>query len=207
MARPMLVVTCAVVAGAIAGATIALVARDHSSATSTVGSGVAASQTRTLPPFSAVELAGSNNVVIRVGAAQAVVVHADANLLRRVTTAVRDSTLEIGDLPGSYRTKSPMSVDVTVPSLTRVAVSGSGNVTASGSTPRLEAVLSGSGNLFLAELHAPAVRAQLTGSGTIRVTATATLDVRLSGSGAVFYGGHPSHVTSAITGSGVVLQN
>src|SRR5262245_51190311 len=52
------------------------------------GSGVAATQARSVAPFTGVDLAGANNVVIRVGAKQSVVVHADDNLLRRVTTRV-----------------------------------------------------------------------------------------------------------------------
>ena len=50
------------------------------------GSGVSATQARDVGAFHGIDLAGSNNVVIRVGEKQSVVVKADDNLLDRVTT-------------------------------------------------------------------------------------------------------------------------
>ena len=52
----------------------------------TAGSGVAATQTRDLVAFSGVDLAGNSIVAVHVGGKQSVVVHADSNLLRQVTT-------------------------------------------------------------------------------------------------------------------------
>jgi hypothetical protein len=60
-----------------------------SSSPTNEGSGVAATQARNVAAFNSVELAGSNNVVIRVGEKQSVVVRADDNLLDRVTTEVQ----------------------------------------------------------------------------------------------------------------------
>src|SRR5215468_7618859 len=71
------------------------------------GSGVAVTEARALPAFDRVELSGSNNVVIRVGAKQRVVVHTDDNLAGRVMTTVERHMLVVGDEPGSYTTKSP----------------------------------------------------------------------------------------------------
>src|SRR5262249_43294292 len=90
------------------------------------GSGVAATQTRQVPPFSSVDLAGSNEVTIRAGGTQAVVVHADDNLLDHVTTEVTSGTLAIGNTPGSFTTKSPMRVEITVPTIQALTLSGSG---------------------------------------------------------------------------------
>jgi hypothetical protein len=88
-----------------------------SSSSGVQGSGVAATQTRELASFSAVELAGSNVVTIRVGEKQSVVVQADDNLLDRVTTEVQSGNLVIGNTVGSFTTESPMSVEITIPSL------------------------------------------------------------------------------------------
>ena len=79
------------------------------------GSGVLASETRELPPFGRVELMGSNQVTIHVGAAQSVVVHADDNILDRVTTRVSAGRLLIGNEAGGFTTRSPMRVEVAVP--------------------------------------------------------------------------------------------
>lgn len=46
------------------------------------------SQSRSVAPFSAVELAGGNIVTVSVGARQSVVVHAHENMLDHITTRV-----------------------------------------------------------------------------------------------------------------------
>ena len=48
------------------------------------------------------------------------------------------------------------------------------------------------------------VRAVVSGSGSIFVTATKSLDASVSGSGAILYAGSPPNVTSNITGSGAI---
>ena len=96
------------------------------------GSGVPATQARDVGAFHGIDLAGSNNVVIRVGEKQSVVVKADDNLLDRVTTEVQSGKLVIANAPGSFTTNSPMSVEVGVPSLDTLTLSGSGNIVVTG---------------------------------------------------------------------------
>jgi phage gp45-like len=197
-----------------------------SSSSAVQGSGVAATQTRELQRFSSVELAGSDNVVVHVGGKQSVVVHADDNLLRHVTTQVQAGNLMIGNTSGSFTTKSPMSVEVSVPSLEAltltgsgvisttgiktssltVRLSGSGVLRASGSATRLDVNLGGSGDAQLEQLTARDVHAVVSGSGRILVTATRSLDASVPGSGAIVYSGNPAHVTTNITGNGVVTH-
>jgi hypothetical protein len=201
------------------------VVRSSSNSSAVKGSGVAASETRNVAAFTAVELSGSNNVDIRVDGTQSVVVHADDNLLSRVTTTVNDGRLVIGNTPGSFTTKTPMRVEIHVPTLAALALTGSGVVSAAGiSTPsftvtlggsgriyaygssdRLDVRLAGSGDAQLRDLQARAVHAVVSGSGRIVTTATETLDASVPGSGAIVYGGAPAHVTSNVTGSGTVL--
>src|SRR4051794_571596 len=85
-----------------------------SSSSAGAGSGVAATQARSLAPFTGVELSGENNVIVEVGARQSVIVHADSNLLGRVTTRVRSGRLVIGTTPGILSAKSPMFVAVSL---------------------------------------------------------------------------------------------
>jgi hypothetical protein len=195
-----------------------------SSSSSNQGSGVPAAQTRDVAAFTSVELVGANNVVVRVGEKQSVVVKADDNLLKRVTTDVRSGALVIGNTPGSLAPKSPMSVEVNVPSLDALALTGSGNIIVSGiKAERLSVDLSGSGNVFgsgsatsldvtvsglgnarLTRLAATSVDAVVSGSGAIFVTATKSLDASIPGSGTILYAGNPQDVTKSITGSGAV---
>lgn len=92
---------------------------------------------------------------------------------------------------------------IEAPGLT-MTLPGSGAIYASGTVTRLDVTLDGSGLAQLTNLVARDVHAVVTGSGLIRVTATASLNAAVPGSGATFYGGSPPQVTSSVTGSGVV---
>ena len=196
----------------------------NSSTTAGTGSGVAATQARSVPSFTGVDLAGANNVIVHVGATQSVVVHADSNLLGRVTTRVRSGRLVIGTTPGNLSAKSPMFVAVSVPSLDRlrrqgagnisvtginsrtltVALPGSGNIDAGGTTSKLRVTISGEGTALLRQLIADDAKAAVSGDGTIMLTATNRLSARISGTGAILYGGNPRHVAQRVTGSGTI---
>jgi hypothetical protein len=214
-------VTAAVILAAIG---IALLAHGGRSSSSGVqGSGVAVTQTRTVAGFSNLDLAGSNDVTVVLGVRQSVVVHADSNLISHVTTKVMAGTLVIADT-GSFTTRTPMSVEVSVPSLTAlnlsgsgqlsvtginaprltVMVSGSGLLNAAGTATRLDVTLSGAGMAQLDQLTASEVHAVVTGSGLIRVIATESLDAAVPGTGAIVYSGNPPQVTSSVTGTGTV---
>ena len=212
----------------LGGVTVALLYQldvlGDASGSATSGSGVAATQRRDVPAFDGVELAGGNNVVIHVGKPQSVVVKADDNLLSRVTTKVQSGTLVIANTPGSLVAKTPMSVVVTVPTLGEltlagggnivadgietqsltVTLSGSGNLTGSGTAGSLGVTLSGSGNAWFTGLVADDVHAVLSGSGNIFVTASKSLAASIPGSGTIVYAGNPHDVTKDVTGSGVV---
>lgn len=208
----------------LAAVVVALLVRGGSSSSGVQGSGVASTQSRVLAAFSSLDLAGSDNVSVVVGGRQSVVVHADSNLMRYVTTRVVAGTLVIGTT-GSFTTRSPMSVEVSVPSLAAVRLSGSGQISvtgidaprltvtlpgsgalyAGGTVTRLDVTLSGSGLAQLDSLVARDVHAVVAGSGLIRVTATASLNAAVPGSGAIIYSGNPQ-VISSVTGSGAVTR-
>jgi hypothetical protein len=205
-----------------------LVLVDRSSNTSNrqagTGSGVAATQARSLPPLTGVDLSGANNVVVRVGAPQSVIVHADSNLLGRVTTQVSSGSLVIGNTPGTLNARSPMFVAVSVPSLDALTVQGSGNISvtgidsrsltvrlpgtgtihAAGTTARLDVAIGGSGTALLSGLIARDATASIDGSGSIVLTATHSLDASISGSGTILYTGNPAQVSKSVTGSGTI---
>jgi hypothetical protein len=220
-------VLVAILAFLLGGLAVALLYQSgvfEGSSNSTTGSGVPATEVRDVSAFNSVELAGSNNVVIRVGAKQSIVVKADANLLDRVTTEVQSGKLVIGNTPGSFTTKSPMGVKVNVPTLDALTLAGSGNIvvngieteslkvtlpgsgtlTGSGTTTRLDVTVSGSGTVQFTRLVANDVRAVVSGSGSIFITAARSLDASISGAGAILYGGNPQDVTKSVTGTGAI---
>ena len=224
--RWVLYVVLAFLVGGVTGALLyRFDAFGGSSSTTNEGSGVPATQVREVPAFDSVELAGANNVLIHVGEKQSVVVKADANLLDRVTTRVHSGRLVIANTPGSFNTKSPMSVEVTLPSLNGLNLTGNGNIavtgieaeslavslpgngtlTGSGNVTRLAITVSGSGSVQFTRLVADSVRATVSGSGSIFTTATGSLQASVSGSGAILYTGHPADVTKDITGTGTIV--
>jgi hypothetical protein len=188
------------------------------------GSGVSVTDVRELAPFTSVELAGANTVVIHVGGSQSVTVTGDDNLVDRVTTVVEGGRLLV-DNTGSFTTDAPMRVTVSAPSLDAVELSGAGTVTVdgiagdsftaeltgdgtlvtSGAVDGATFVLAGAGTLDAHDLVATDASAQLQGTGTLRVNATSTLDATLSGTGTILYQGDPT-VTIHDTGTGTVVQ-
>jgi putative autotransporter adhesin-like protein len=203
-----------VVIGVTAAVVYAIV-RDGSSTDVVTGSGVPTTETRALPAFENVELAGSNNVMIHVGAPQTVSVYRDDNLVAGVRTKVDSSTLVIANKPGSFTTRTPMRVEVSVPSLSALTLAGSGTINVTGvnqpdfavllsgsgvirvrgRTDVLTVTITGSGSADLGPLIASDVGAVVTGSGQIVVTATHSLDASVLGTGSILYGGNPSDVT------------
>src|SRR5688572_7956913 len=130
------------------------------------GSGVAKTEPREVGEFDKVHLNGSPNVNIVIGPERSVSVTADDNLLAVIETSVEDGTLVIG---GSepFRTRLGVTVQITVPALTHVAVHGSGDVT-------------------VKQLDAEKFKAEIQGSGDISVAGRAEeLDVEIQGSGDV----------------------
>ena len=193
------------------------------------GSGNPAAVTRAVPPFSAVHLSGTSAVHITVGPERSVVVHADDNLVERVTTEVDAGVLQVSTR-GDFSASSPMYVDVSVDSLDAVTLSGTGAIsvqgvdanalrvalpatgtgliTVTGSAQRLSARLGGTGDLQLAELQARDAEATLAGTGTgrIAVHVTGTLRATLAGDGEILYSGSPK-VIERVTGTGAILAN
>ena len=213
------------VALALAAVALVLVLDEDTSTTATVGSGVVATETRELPPFAAVDLAGVNTVTIGIGGAQRVVVRGDEDLIPLVTTEVENGLLVIAESE-SFETTEPLSVEIVVPALDAVRLSGTGTVTVdghdlallelslpgagtlrgSGDAQRLVVGLGGTGDVALENLVAEDVVVELAGSGNVHVNASQSLDAAISGTGSIFYTGDPASVTRAITGTGVIVE-
>lgn len=170
-----------------------------------VGSGNVVSQERILPEFSAIDLAGTSAVTVRVGERQRVAVRTDDNLLKDMTTEVRRGELVIGDSPRNVRTSGTAITEVTVPYLAAVSLSGTGAMTiravdadrftadlagtgtmrVDGRADWLRARMAGTGRLELGRLRARHMTAVVEGTGTIVVGKTGALESSVSGTGAV----------------------
>lgn len=81
-------------------------------------------------------------------------------------------------------------------------ISGSGNMKLRGTADSNEISISGSGDLRAEDLETGVYKVRVSGSGTCRIYAKSEIDMRVSGSGNVYYKGDPDKVYSSVSGSG-----
>jgi hypothetical protein len=178
------------------------------------------SQTRDVAAFTRIDNRDSVDLRLHVGEPQRVKVRAGEKVIRDVHTEVHNGTLEVtfdhaGILGGD------VVVDASVPKLTAIDVSGSGDVDADGidanafalrsdgsadialrgRVDRLAVDVTGSGDADLSDLAARDARVTADGSGDADVRAARRLDVAVDGSGDVSYHGDPV-LTRRVDGSG-----
>ena len=193
-----------------------------------VGSGNTVTDVRDVPRFDQVLLEGASDVVITIAETQAVSVDVDDNLVDIITTEVVDGRLVISNSQ-SYSTQTGVIVRITVPELTKVGISGSGDVSVSGlavkefdasiagsgdiavtgSAEIVTARVAGSGTIDLFGLQAVDATAKIAGSGDVYVCASSSVTAKIAGSGDVEYCGHSGmepKVSSSIAGSGVISK-
>lgn len=86
-------------------------------------------------------------------------------------------------------------------------ITGSGNIELKGSARRARLGISGSGKYFAEELKVDDYEVSISGSGRASINTNGELDVRISGSGSVYYSGNPTGVNTNVSGSGRVRRN
>jgi hypothetical protein len=191
--------------------------------TQVIGEGETVADSRSVGAFHAIKSSGSAEVHIRVGGSQAVVVHAQSNILPLIDTSIEDGTLVIGS-HSSFSTNRQTVVDVVVPNLDAfdltgsgdvtidgvhadtfsVALHGSGKIQASGTAGRLDLHSTGSGETVLDDLNVRDAVVRVSGSGDARLHVANTLDVEISGSGDVRYSGSAHVINERVRGTGDV---
>jgi hypothetical protein len=95
------------------------------------GSGTEGSEARELPPFSAVEVSGQADAVVRIGEPRKVTVRGDDNLLEQVKTEVSGDTLEVSQ-DEDIDPDLGITVEIRIPRLDMAELSGAGDLTARG---------------------------------------------------------------------------
>ena len=103
-------------------------------------------------------------------------------------------------LSGSGSLRVPVSVKKI-----RVALSGSGNITLSGSSANSNYSISGSVAIESYDLEQESSDITISGSGNCYVNVGGSLNATISGSGSVYYKGSPE-INSRVTGSGRVVS-
>jgi hypothetical protein len=177
-------------------------------------------QTRHVGSFTRVDDNASADLRLHVGSPQHVRVRAGDKVIDDVHTEVRGGTLYV-TFPHDTIGLGDVVVDASVPRLTAVHSSGSGDVdadgidasafdarsegsgdvTLAGRTDHLALDMQGSGDADASGLAAREARVSVDGSGDAHVRAADRLDVAVDGSGDVRYRGNPA-VTQRMDGSG-----
>ncbi len=193
----------------------------------TPGSGISATETRVVDEFHAIAASGSGDVNVTVGGDQSVSVTVDDNIIEMVRTETVNGTLKIWT-EGSYSSSLGLKVDVTVPSLDGITVSGTSDVVASGVdspkfslsvsgtgdakitgvTEDLDVSISGTGDADLRELISQTARVRTSGTGDAKIYASESVDAKASGTSDIEVYGNPTTVKKSESGvADIVLRN
>lgn len=174
-------------------AAVALAACTAGNASSSKASGHEESRRFPASGFDKVELAGSDNVIVKVGGAESVTATGDSAVLDKLEIEVRGGKLWVGrkrnsgwvDLGGGRRGHAVITV--TLPQLNGAAVAGSGNLDVDKAAgDGFAGSVAGSGNLRVAALQTHSASFDIAGSGNVSAAGTATsLSVSIAGSGNV----------------------
>lgn len=150
------------------------------------GSGPVITKTIKVDPFEGILLKFSGNVVLRPGANQSVEVKGQENLIDNISTDVKGKVWEIDFQANRVSSTKELTVFITVPQLTSIAIAGSGDIRTEGTfntSNTMDVAVSGSGDLELK-------------------TEVSKLNVAVSGSGDVVLAGKATEENLSITGSG-----
>lgn len=185
-----------------------------------------ATETRSVGSFKAIDVAGTIEVDVVIGKTAKVEVKGTAGELKRVTTAVKNGVLVIGtNLKGASRSIG-LEVQITVPALDAITLSGTAEVDVKGlAAQAFTATVSGTGGLELAgkataltvnipgtaqieafDLQASSATIDIAGTGNVELSVSDKLAVTIAGTGNVDAKGKPT-VTKKITGTGNVDVN
>lgn len=152
----------------------------------------AETQTRKVDKFTDISLRVAATVHLQQGEPQSLEIIAKSSTLEDLITEVKDGKLIIRFPNKDFFWKpfqpGEITINITVPEITGLGVSGSGDIIAADGikTKDLELAVSGSGNIKIGDLDAVAVKSIISGSGNIVLSgskAAEDLSVAISGSG------------------------
>lgn len=187
---------------------------------------VKAHESRQLPAFQAVDVAGTLKIEVQVGKAASFDLEGDQELFSKVTTTVKNGVLIIDTkFPREMNGKNHhLKVVLGAPQLSSVSISGTasmklegisnnalainipgtGEIKASGSTGSLRVAVDGTGSISAKDLQAKSVSVDVSGTGSATVNASDSVDASVSGTGAINVHGNPARVHKSVTGTGTV---
>jgi hypothetical protein len=190
------------------------------------GSGQPATEKRAASGIHGIAMSIPGHLEVSQGEPEGVTITADDNVLPYLETVVENGTLRVRTRDNtSLNLRTPVRVVVVARSIENLALSGSGdivasgidvkalslrisgagNATLSGRASELEARISGSGRVDAVKLAANEAEVKVSGSGHVALTAHKTLRTHITGAGDVAYYGDPA-VERHVTGAGRIRR-
>ena len=164
--------------------------------------------------FTGIAVAGPYDVTVHTGAAPSVRARGGEDALDRLQVEVEDGKLKIKPKEhlslfgwGFWRRHDTVSLTVTVPSLDRAAIAGSGGISIDKVTgTRFEGKIAGSGDLNLAAVDAGEIELAVAGSGDVRAAGKAkNVHYKIAGAGNIHAADLTAeHAEVSIAGAGSV---
>ncbi len=149
------------------------------------GEGPVVRKTIDLDDFDGFTLYGSGNVFLKRGNTQSVEIESHQNIIDNIERKVTDKYWKI-KFEKNVRNYKKLNVYITIPTLTRAMISGSGDILSQDD-------FTGLGNL----------KVGISGSGNIRLSVEAeSIDSKISGSGDIDLKGKSNSIDMTISGSG-----
>ncbi|MCM3905148.1 MAG: DUF2807 domain-containing protein [Pyrinomonadaceae bacterium] len=188
------------------------------------GSGVRKVEKRELGPFTSIATDGAFDIAVVSQQSQALEIEGDDNLLPMVSIEVLNGVLRINNV-GSYSTRTPMKIKISVPDIEGITANGAGTIEisrlkndkfeidsngaptirVSGETKELKVDANGAGNVDAHKLRASRAEVDSKGVAKVEVFASDVLNVTVSGPSQVVYDGDPE-VNQTVNGPGSVQK-
>ena len=189
-----------------------------------VGSGKITKESRKLGDYHAISISVTSMLDAAQGASEPLVLEGDDNVLKVIKTEVKDGVLYIDCDKNllhfnklSFKVKAPKLDALTLkgtgtasvaslngPAFTLVS-KGTGTCNMSGTVNKLSVDMSGTGTVQAEKLSAKNAVVSISGTGSVKLTATDTLDATIKGTGSIKYAGNPK-VTQKILGVGSISK-
>ncbi len=170
------------------------------------GEGPIVSKTLQINPFTKISMQGVDDVYITYGTEQSVRVEGQANIISRIKTRVVNGTWYIELEDGNYRDYD-LTYYLQVPVIEGVQSDGTGDVIISDplQADDISIRLVGTGSFLGFLLSADECNIDIIGAGICEITVNNALDVKIEGTGSVYYKGSPQ-VNTDIEGTGKVTS-
>lgn len=172
----------------------------------TPGSGNLVTETRDVGAFDRIDVSSgiAVNLSIEPGSPAQVITHFDDNLQDKIRTEVVDGTLII-EADGSFTvTGSGRMVEVAVPSLVALAVSGGASVEGVGSVDQLAVQADGGSRVDLSDLVVQSMTVIVSAGADLEVTTESSIEGEVTGGASLTVNGDPETRNLDVSGGGSV---